>query len=170
MACAAPTYQQLLSAISTVSAWVWKRSTTSSPPSMIPPTTKPTPGRSGWNGRASRFRAGPTAWQRTRRKCLPGLRHGVGSLWPCLNLRSPSLASHKVRCARNSHRCRSRHHQRTEHDGRGFLGNGQLGTLRNGGCFMPGQGRAWNRLYIRTNGRLWVKPCPPSARSPSIST
>ena len=66
---AAPICRPPPSAISTAWAWAWRTcSTTCSPCCTTPRTARRTPGRCGWSGRASRFRAGPTATRPGRRK------------------------------------------------------------------------------------------------------
>ena len=89
----------------TSNAWVRPSktySTTSSSSSTTLPIARPTPEPSVWSGRASPFRAGPTAAATGRRTSLPRQPRGAGSWPPCSTPTPPSPASPRHRCAPRS--------------------------------------------------------------------
>ena len=115
----------------------------------FPPTARPTPGRSGWNGRASRFPAGPTARPKARRRRLRGRRRGGRRpRGPCSIPICPSRVSPNRRSAREIAAIAVP----ATTDGRNMAGDdfaltAGWGHYGAGDAVMPGQGRVVERAY-----------------------
>ena len=114
-----------------------------------PPTGRPTPGRSGWSGPASRCRAGRTATPRERRKKLAASAARGRELAALLDSETPVIRRHDGRAAAGDGRdCRAL----TTTDGGNmaaddFSVTAGWGHFGQGEAVMPGQGRVVERPY-----------------------
>ena len=137
-------------AISNVSAQVWRIcSTMSSPPSTPPLTVRPMLGRSEWNGRASRYPAGPMARLKVRRMLLCNRRRG-GVNWPGCSCSTPTRRCRGYPGALRPETAAIAVPATTA--GRNMTGDdfaltAGWGHYGSGNAVMPGQGRIVEREY-----------------------